>query len=251
MSRILKRMIAALAVLCALYFMPFVTSGTTDDTGKKWNVPFGASFVQRTDSSAVFRSFRSAYALGKDAENAVHSYEETGCYGRTYYYDEVQDVSIYAHTEENGLPSTLTYHFENGNICAGWTLDDEIAWPFGDPLASIKGLTKEKALEEGWLVIEDGVCPNVPVYNDFSRMVKQGVFCYLRTVIYEQGVCRMIDIQLLENGHFRVIRCDGTAAEEKDYIRLSDSEQADGSKPVYVYEENSALAEPDLLFTVK
>ncbi len=79
MSRILIRPIAALAVLCALYFMPFVTSGTTDDAGKNWNVPFGVSFVQRTDSSVVFRSFRSAYALGKDAENAVHSYEETGC----------------------------------------------------------------------------------------------------------------------------------------------------------------------------
>ena len=251
MKRILPRTIAALAVLCALYFMPFVTSGTADDAGKNWNVPFGSSFVQRTEDSAVFRAFRSAYALGKDADNAMHSYEETGCYGQTYYYDEEQDVSIYAHTEKNGFPSTLTYHFKEGNICAGWTLDDEIAWPFGDPLEAMKGITKEKALEEGWLVIEDGNCLNVPVYNDFSRMVKQGVFCYLRTVLYEQSECRFIDVQLLENGHFRVLYCNGAEVLEKDYIRLSDSEQEDGSKPVFVYEENSAQAEPVLLFTVR
>lgn len=251
MNRILKRTLAALAVLCALYFMPFVASDAVDEAGQAWKVPFGASFVQRTENSAVFRAFRSAYALGKDADNAMHSYEETGCYGQTYYYDEVQNVSIYAHSEEGGLPSTLTYWFEPGNICEGWSLDDEIAWPFGDPSEAIKGLTKEKALEEGWLVIEDGICLNVPVYNDFSRMVKQGVFCYLRTVIFEQGECRIIDIQLLENGHFRVLRCAGAAAFAKDYIRLSDSELEDGSKPVCVYEENSALAEPELLFTVK
>lgn len=251
MSGIVKKATVVLLVLAGLYFMPLFVTDVADDQGMVWKAPFGVSFDKMTDNSVVFTSWRSAYALGRDAENAVHAYEEEGCYGNTYFYDEVHDVSIYGHGEESGFPGSVVYYYEPGNICSGWTLDDEIAWPFGDPDDAYTGLTKETALEQGWLVIEDGDCLNIPVYNDFSRMVKQGVFCYLRTVIFEGNTHRIVDIQLCEDGHFRVIRCDETSCEEEEYIRLNDFEEADGSKPVYVYQENSALAEPELLFTVK
>ncbi len=251
MNRILKRTAAALAVLLALYFMPFITTEVEDGQGQPWNAPFGVSFRSMDETSVTFSSLRSAYALGRDAENAVHSYEEEGCFGLTYYYDPVHDVSIRAHEEHGGLPSTLVYLYDAGHVCEGWTLDDEIAWPFGDPEEAYGALTEEAALEEGWLVIRDGKCLNVPVYNDFSRMVKQGVFCYLRTVLFEGGEYRIVDIQLCEDGHFRVLECDDAGCTEKSYIRLSDSEDSEGKKPVQVYSENSAQAEGVLLFTVE
>ena len=48
---------------------------------------------------------------------------------------------------------------------------------------------------------------------DFARMVKQGVFCVTRTVIYEQDHMKIIDVQLLEvDGRTVVLNAPALAA---------------------------------------
>lgn len=237
------------AVLVAVYFMPFITVNVQDSQGRTWRVPFGTSFVQDTGSELSFSSLRSAYALEHDAANALHSYKVSKCYGNTYYYDSANDVSLSEAAAAGVLPTTLTYQYASGNACAGWTDDDEVAWSFGDIKEAGKVTTAEAAEEKGWLVIEDGKALNPAVYNDFSRMVKQGVMCYLRTMIIENGSARFIDVQLLESGRMRVQTWDGSTATDEEYARFSDTEETDGSKPVYVYKGNDK-SNGVLLFTV-
>jgi len=240
----------AAAVLLTVYFMPFVTVNVKDSQGRTWRVPFGVSFVQDTGSELQFSSLRSAYALGRDASNALHSYKESACYGKTYYYDAGNDVSLAAAAAEGVLPTKLTYQYVSGNACAGWTDDDEVAWPFGSIKDAAKTAdTAEEAKDHGWFIIEDGKSLNTGAYNDFARKVKQGVMCYMRTLIIESGKTRYIDLQLLESGKVRVQTWDGTTATDEEYARFSDTEGDGGAKPVYVYRTNEKV-NGVLLFTV-
>lgn len=231
--------------------MPFITIQKQDEQNRTWRVPFGTQFLRSEDGKLVFTSFRSAYSLGKDAENAFHMYEEKKCYGKVFYYDQDNDVSFYQHTEEGGLPSTLTYNYEKGDACYGWTLDDEIAWPFGKIEEVDLNLSPEEAMEKEWIVIQDGVTLNPGAYNDFSRMIKQGVYCYSRAYIIEKGETSIIDIQLLEDAKFLVRKRTKDKTTEETYVRFSDSEQADGSKPVTVYKIQDKNAEGEILYTIK
>ena len=142
----------------------------------------------------------------------------------------------------------LTYHYENGNTCLGWTVDDEIAWPFGD-LQDVD-VTKEQAMENDWFVIENGIAQNMWIYNDFSRMVKQGVLCYLRTMIIEGTDVKYIDIQVLEETGYRVLTKENGKVSEQTYRRFSDQEE-NGVKEVNVYLYGTADEAPVLLFEVK
>ena len=248
----MKKVIGIIVVVIGLYFMPFITVNTTDPNGHVWRVPFGASFSSQEDGKVNFHSIRSAYALGKDADNALHSYEEKECYGNTYYYDKNNDVSFTGYTTTSGLSQTLTYTYEDGNACLGWTYDDEIAWPFGDIEDVDWNITPEEARENEWFVMEDGIATNPGAYNDFSRMIKQGVYCYQRMMEFEQGkLVKITDIQLLESGRFQVTQRDNTSVTTSEYARLSDQEKEDGSKDVMVYKGAYATEDAVLLFTVR
>ena len=251
MQNTLKRFVIGLVIVVAMYFMPFITIQKQDNQNRSWRVPFGTQFSHTEDGKLVFTSFRSAYSLGKDAENAFHMYEENKCYGKTFYYDKTNDVSFYQHIEEGGFPSTLTYLYENGDACYGWTLDDEIAWPFGSIDEVSLDLTAEEAMEKEWIVIKDGHTLNPGAYNDFSRMIKQGVYCYSRAYIIDQNDVTIIDIQLLEDAKFLVKKRNKNQTIEETYVRFSDSELSDGSKPVTVYKIQDKNAEGEILYTVK
>lgn len=247
-----KRGIIGLVVVTALYFMPFITVTKQDANGKPWRVPFGTSFVAQEEGKIQFSGLRSAYSLGKDAENALHSYEEKGCYGNTYYYDKENDVSLKGYTVDGSLMHTLTYEFDNGNACEGWTYDDEVAWPFGKIEDVADTITPEEARNQEWFVMEDGKATNIGAYNDFSRMIKQGVYCYQRMVAFEAGkLVQITDIQLLESGRFLVQQRNQTGTTTQQYARLSDQEKEDGSKDVTVYQGAYAEEDAVLLFTVR
>ncbi|MBP3891550.1 MAG: hypothetical protein J6D29_05190 [Solobacterium sp.] len=252
MKFIAKREIIGLVVLIALYFMPFITVETKDDKGHTFRVPFGTTYVNQDAEGIHFRSPRSAYSLGKDAENALHSYEEKSCYGNKYFYDKENDVSYTDFIIDGMLMHSLTYRYEKGNACEGWTYDDEVAWPFGKIEEVDDSITKDIAMEKGWVVIVDGKTLNVPAYNDFSRMIKQGVYSCQRIVFYEgTKVKEVIDIQLLESGKFKITTCKNGVVETKEYARVSDNELEDGSKEVNVYESAYATEKPTLLFVVR
>lgn len=237
-------------VIAVAYFMPFTTVVTKDSQGRSWRVPFGMHYSSSDDDSVTFTGLRSTYAVGKDAENALHYNEEMACYGYTYFYDKGNDLSFKDEHEEShdGLMTTLTYHFEPGNTCAGWTVDDEIAWPFGD-IRDVD-VTAEEAMENDWLVIRDGITQNIWVYNDFSRMVKQGVYCYLRTMIIEGNEVKYVDIQALSDSGFKVLIKDKLGVSEEICRRFSDKEE-NGVKTVSVYRYGTAEEKPQVLFEVK
>lgn len=250
MRQTLKRLAIGILIVLAMYYMPFITIRVQDNLGRSWRVPFGTQFSQAQDDKLIFTSFRSAYSLGKDADNAFHTYEEKKCYGKTYYYDKDNQVSFYEHTETGALPTTLTYNFEAGDACLGWTLDDEIAWPFGKIEDVDMNLSAEQAMENEWIVIKDGKTLNVGAYNDFSRMIKQGVYCYSRAYIIDGNQTKVIDIQLLEDGKFLVRTRSGETIEEKTYVRFSDKEE-NGKKDVTVYEIQDKDAKGIVLYTVQ
>ncbi len=252
MSKKIKTICIVIVVLIALYFMPFITTKVTDSNGNTYVAPFGSSFVEKTEDSVIFKSIRSAYALDKDADNAFYSYGESECYGKTYFYDKANDISYYEHNASGAFPSKLEYKYEQGNACSGWNTDMEVAFEYGDINDVSWEIEPTEATELNYFVIEDGDATNISQYNDFSRLVKQGVYSYLRTVIYENNqVVKIVDIQLLENAKFKVIVRTADETIEKEYVRFSDTEKDDGSKDVSVYEKNYKDAEPIVLFTVK
>ncbi len=280
MKKTVRIILTVVIVLAALYFLPFITVEKTDDSGRTWRVPFLSSFVSDDGSQLTYSSIRSGYAMGKDAANAVHSYEESKCYGTTYYYDEDNDVSFSGYTVKSGFPSSsVSLQYTAGNACAGWTTNDEIAWPFGSIDDVDVNTTPEEAMEKDWFVIQDDKALDPVIWNEFSNHVKQGVYSYVRTMIYENGkLVKIVDIQNMETGYQQAqtaaeaeARASAEAAgeiddsgslirvwirteegtETKDYIRISDLEEADGSKPVNVYQKNDDQAEATLLFTVR
>ena len=252
MKKIIKYICIGAVILVGLYFMPFITVKVTGKDGSTYTAPFGTSFVKKENGSVIFESIRSSYAIDKDADNAFYSYGESECYGKKYFYDKENDISYYEHSATGAFPSKLEYKYEEGNACIGWNTDKEIAFEYGDINEVDMSMDKETAIDKGYFVIADDAAVNIGQYNDYSRLVKQGVFSYLRTVIYENNkMVRIIDIQLLEDAKFKVLERDETTSTEKVYVRFSDTEKEDGSKDVCVYEKNYKDAEPVLLFTVK
>ena len=248
-NRVLKIAAAAVLVPAVLYFMPLVVTDAGSPDGRIWHVPAFSSVREVTDDQVNITAFRSAYALGKDAENAMHSYEESKCYGMTYYFDEVNDVSFTGYEVAGGLPAQVTYRYVPGNACAGWTLDDEVAWEDGDPQAVDPHMSPQEAMEKNWYVVQDGKILNIPQYYDFARMVKQGVFCVKRTVIYEQDHMKIIDVQLLESGRFLVTVTEDGEKNAREYGRFSEAE-INGQKYASVY-YGSLEDEPIPLYPVE
>ena len=257
-----KRILIACAVLAALYFMPFVTVSSRDGSNRSWRVPFGTWFADSTDTSVTYRGVRSAYALAKDSENALHSGTEIKCYGKTYYYLEDNNVSLEGFETSSGIPSSVTFRFKPGNACEGWSSDDEVAWELGAIEDADMSIAPQTAADElQWFVIVDGKALNPGIYNDFSRLVKQGVFSILRTMIVENGTVKLVDIQLLENpqiqkvganeqeAYYRVAVRTEEGTEESFYTRYSETAEVT-PRIVSVYEKDAEGVEHETqLFT--
>lgn len=267
----LKRAAVIVILVVAVYFLPLVVVDVKGADGSVWKGPVFSSLSSVDNDSVTFSSIRSAYALGKDGENAMHYHTENTCRGISYYYDEGNDVSYYEVDSDASFPlNSVTLKYEPGDACEGWTTNDEVAWPFGDIRDVDWNITPQEAMDKDWLVIVDGKAQNPGVYNDFSNMVKQGVYCLIRTVIYEgDSVSSVVDIQMMEievegqdtdatmagvqkntGNSFHVSIRTADDVSEDDYIRLSDNEE-NGKKPVLVYKENDAGAEGTLLYTVQ
>ncbi len=255
MKRFLRPAAAAAVILIAAYLMPFITVET--HAGERtFRVPFGASFEKDENGMVTFTSMRSTYALEKDARNAMYAYGESKCYGKTYFYDEANDLSYYDIVLEGGVPSRVSYVYEKGNTCLGWSADDEIAWPYGDPDAvDLKAVSVEEVTadeEAPWFVIENGTPLNMAVYNNHFRMFKQGVMCYFRTMIIEGNERSLVDIQLLdpENGAFYIRTSNADDIPEGHYARVSEAE-INGEKWMCAYQKQWAGEEPVPLFKVE
>ena len=250
MNKTVRWICIILAAVIALYFMPFVTVEGSDGEGRTWRIPFASWFVSDDGSSLTFASIRSAYAAGKDSANAMHSYEEVTCRGKTYYYDADNDVSFSGYDTSSGIPSSVQYHYVTGNACQGWTDDDEVAWAIGDISEADLSISAEDAEEKGWFLIQDGIALSEAAYNDFSRMAKQGVCSILRTLVIDGDERKLIDVQLLENpvkveqknsegesveaeAFFKVVTRTADGAETNYYTNFSDT-KSDGTYPVQV-----------------
>lgn len=250
MNRSLKILFICIIALVGLYFMPFITTDVIGSNHKTYRAPFGVSFIQDDGEYVCFSSIRSGYALSKDAKNALYSYGETECYGKKYYYDSQNDISYDSIDTKLGLISELRYHYVNGNACEGWTKDDEIAWPFGKIEEVDLMISKEAALEAEWLVIENGSSLNPAAYNNFSRLVKQGVPSYFRAIQMDEENS-LVDIQLLTDGKFKVLQRDSRGIHEEIYARLSEVIDENGLKNVSVYKGHGAEEAPIILFKVQ
>ncbi len=250
MNKTVRWICIILAAVIALYFMPFVTVESSDGEGRTWRIPFASWFVSDDGSSLTFASIRSAYAVGKDSANAMHSYAEVTCRGNTYYYDADNDVSFSGYDTSSGIPSSVQYHYVTGNACQGWTDDDEVAWAIGDISEADLSISAADAEEKGWFVIQDGIALNEPTYNDFSRMAKQGVYSILRTLVIDGDERKLVDVQLLENpvtveqknsegesveaeAFFKVVTRTADDTETNYYTNFSDT-KSDGTYPVQV-----------------
>ena len=256
-----KVVLIAAACILALYFMPFVTVNTSDSSGHAWRVPFGCRYASADAGSITFQGLRSAYALKKDAANALHASKEIKCYGKTYYYQEENDVSLSGFETRSGIPASVTFYFEKGNACRGWSGDDEVAWEIGALADADFGITPEEAAEKNWFVIVNGKALNPGIYNDFSRLVKQGVYSILRTMIVDGDEVKFVDIQLLENAvkqkageneqdaYYRVAVKTSEGIEEQYYTRYSETNETT-PRIVSVYEKDAQGVEHEtVLFT--
>ncbi|MBQ9327098.1 MAG: hypothetical protein IJ225_01000 [Solobacterium sp.] len=257
----LKHCIIALAVLLALYFMPFITVMSETPDGDAWRVPLGTWFAEQSETDITFKGPRSAYALARDSEIALHSGEEIKCYGETYYYQEDKDLSLSGYSVSSGLLSSVTYHYLTGNACLGWNEDKEIRWELGELSEADIHTSVEDAIEKEWLVIENGIALNPWRYNDFSRLVKQGVYSILRTMVIEGEEVTLVDIQLLETpavqvvgdneqeAYYRAAIRQGESIQENYYTRYSETAEVN-PRVVSVYEKDAEGVEHEtVLFT--
>lgn len=262
--KVTRRILVVIAAVAALYFMPFITVSSSDNANRTWRVPFGTWFSGATENSVTFSGIRSSYALAKDSENALHSGEELKCYGKTYYYLSDSDVSLDGYHTASGIPASVTFTFQKGNACKGWTGDDEVAWEIGAIEDADLTIDPQKAADDlQWFVIVDGTALNPGIYNDFSRLVKQGVFSILRTMIVEDGNVKLVDIQLLEypekqkvgnntqEAYYRVAVRTEAGSEERFYTRYSETAEVN-PRTVSVYEKDAEGVESEtILFTYK
>ncbi len=250
MSKKIKIALYVVIGLILLNLMPFITVQTKDDAGRSWRVPFASRFVSKDDTSVSFKSIRSKYALEKDSQNALHSYTEVKCYGKKYFYDKANDVTILdAKVDGSLLNHRLTYSLEGGNLCGGWTNDDEVAFAFG-PIDDVDlNISVEEALEKEWFVVKDGKALNAAAYHDFARMVKQGVYCMERMIVIDGNHRSIVDMQVMEScpKPFRVTVRDETGIRSNYYARFTDQEVGN-KKIVQVYEVQSSDEEPLVLF---
>lgn len=251
MKKSLKITLAVLAALAVCYFMPFITVSTQDSSGRIWRVPFGSSFVSDDGSHLTFASLRSAYALSRDGANAYTSYPEKKCYGKTYHYDEANDVSFTGFTAKAGMMNELVYTYTAGNACSGWTEDDEIAWKYGDIKDTDLNTSADKAKELGWLYIENGTAANLAVYNNFSRCIKQEIACYLRALIHENGTVKAVDIQLKSDGMCTAVTWDGKEKIDVPCDRITETGDSETERQMYAANGAVVAGESELLFTVK
>lgn len=262
MQRRLRPLLAASAVLAALYFLPFVTVESQDQEGRTWRVPFGTWVSGSDGNSVTFSGYRSAYALGRDSDNAMHAGEEIKCYGNTYYYRRDSDVSLTGYTVRSGLPASVTYSYQKGNACLGWSMDDEVAWEIGLLKDADLSVDPQYAADElKWLVIRDGIALNPGIYNDFSRLVKQGVPSILRTLVIEGNERRIVDIQLLEEAseqvvegqkresYYRAAVKDADGISEHYYSRYSETTEVN-PRTVSVYEKDAVGTEHETVLFV-
>ena len=262
--KVTRRILVVIAAVAALYFMPFITVSSSDNANRTWRVPFGTWFSGATENSVTFSGIRSSYALAKDSENALHSGEEIKCYGKTYYYLSDSDVSLDGYHTASGIPASVTFTFQKGNACKGWTGDEEVAWEIGAIEDADLTIDPQKAADDlQWFVIVDGTALNPGIYNDFSRLVKQGVFSILRTMIVEDGNVKLVDIQLLEypekqkvgsntqEAYYRVAVRTEEGIEERFYTRYSETAEVN-PRTVSVYEKDAEGVESEtILFTYK
>ncbi len=257
----IRIVLIAATVLLAVYFMPFITVTASDSFGRVWRVPFGSWFSSAGEDSVTFSNLRSGYAIGRDAANAMHAGEEVKCFGNTYWYLPDSDISLSGYSVSSGIPSAVTYRYQKGNACLGWSRDDEVVWEAG-PLAEADLLIDPAAAaEKNWFVIVDGKAMNPGIYNDFSRLVKQGVTSLLRTLIVEGQDRKLVDIQLLETpvsvtagknvqeAYYRTAVRSESGTEEHFYTRYSETNETT-PRVVSVYEKDGDGVEHEtVLFT--
>ena len=241
------KILLALIILCAvLYFAPFIVVDAKDGAST-YKVPFASSFLTKDNETITFTNIRSSYAVGKDAENSLHAYEEVKCYGNTYYYDKGNDITFSGYEVRSGMPTRIIYKYEDGNKCKGWTVDDEIAFKDGDPLEVDPNITTQQAMENNWYVVKDGKSLNLPQYYDFARMVKQGVYSMQRTLIYEGDDLTIIDVQVLSDARFKVTTVKDGEKDIEYYGRFTETE-VDGHKYAGVYYGLDTEEKPRLLY---
>lgn len=239
----IKIVVIVIVALIGLYFLPLFAIDVNAN-GKTYRVPVFSFFQSQNENSITFASVRSAYALGKDGENALHHFEEVRCYGQDYFYDASSDHTYEKISLKSGLLNQIIFHYQQGNTCKGWTTDDEIAWPFQD-IKTVVGLTRRQVVEKEYFVIGNPN-ENVGKYRDFSRFAKQGVLSYLRTYIENEN--RWIDIQLLEDGKFKVTTLEQDGKVETTlYARFSEEIEGNLIK-VLMYKSSYLEEKPVELF---
>ena len=123
------------------------------------------------------------------------------------------------------------------------------------------GFTPQEAADKNWFVIVDGKALNPGIYNDFSRLVKQGVYSILRTMIVDGSEVKFVDIQLLEepmkqkagdneqDAYYRVAVKTAAGIDEQYYTRFSETNETT-PRIVSVYEKDGqGLEHETVLFT--
>ena len=201
MKKTLKMVGLILVLLIAAYFMPFIVTEGVSDKGEVIKVPFGASEVVDTGNEITFKSMRSAYAMSKDMENALMSYEVNECYGKVVYYDEDNDKSYFGfEVASNGIGSKGTYAYEKGNACKGWSAD--LAIKYTMPLLEEVKYDFNKALKDDEVAVlyEDGTLKKDQLVYGFINNVRLGQLSMCR-IVTEEGI---IDLQVLEDGTYEV-----------------------------------------------
>ncbi len=190
--------LVALAVIIGLYFMPFTTTTTNSEiSGYSFVVPSFTSFDSEEQNNVVFDSLRSSYALSKDVENALAAYESITCKTVTYYYDEMQDITINSATLHAGFPfNSVTYNYQQGNPCLGWSIDDEVAYPYQNLEQLPQELDLEAMVDMGYFVVDQGKALNYERYDRFIVNQNNGILDYLRIVnVLDDQNTVIIDLQ--------------------------------------------------------
>ena len=103
MKRAGKILIPLVVLLFALYWMPFITVNINEG-GAEYRVPFASCLESAGDGRVTFTSLRSAYALEKDAANAMMAYGDHADFEKAIaVLDEVKESIINAYAEKTGL----------------------------------------------------------------------------------------------------------------------------------------------------
>lgn len=154
--------------------------------------------------TAIFSSPRSAWALKKDLEKIIKSYELLNCDGKNYYYNAKENYTITEYGVEKGIFLNRVYFtYGIGNSCNMDTkfkklelLDDDFSL--------------EDAKRDGNYTIENEKVYNKKAYDDFMNNVKLKVPSTLRIVTStKEGDVLITDLEYLSSGKYMVYY-DGT-----------------------------------------